>query len=281
MQHFDSLHAQEDGAGCVTFNLTRLSRARTTHALVQTQDTKGPRGVITIASQNIKQGNIIMIERPLLRITYGPGQTQQNFDASHVLAETQIKHPTVYTELMMLHGEGGTTAQHTFQTNAFMLDSNPPLVQAVCSEISRINHSCLANAYTSYAWEENDYEMSLLALTDIQKGEEISISYITLDNWPQYHARQKHLKDVWHFECGCTICGEPVVDRNKRDNQWARIATLQNQLEAFVSDPRDREPSRRLMKEYEKAVEQQIGTQLAFDSRDMIPPHTDFRLPNA
>ncbi|XP_076469749.1 protein-lysine N-trimethyltransferase SMYD5-like [Babylonia areolata] len=74
---------------------------------------------------------------------------------------------------------------------------------------SACNHSCRPNAEVSFL--DKDHTLTLTALTDIQPGEEICISYLG----PCYlergrYSRQKELMDNYLFVCDCPRCLEEV-----------------------------------------------------------------------
>nr|CAH7721280.1 unnamed protein product [Callosobruchus chinensis] len=70
---------------------------------------------------------------------------------------------------------------------------------------SACNHSCMPNAEPSFI--HNNHRLSLIAVRDIEEGEEIVISYLdecTLDR--SRHSRQKELMKNYLFECRCSKC---------------------------------------------------------------------------
>ena len=84
----------------------------------------------------------------------------------------------------------------------------------VCLKMSRFNHSCRPNA--QYFWNIDTNTRDVRALRKIEKGEEITLSY--LPTYP-YHPddkshsilmsreeRRAFLKNNWIFDCGCEGC---------------------------------------------------------------------------
>lgn len=73
---------------------------------------------------------------------------------------------------------------------------------------SLINHSCDPNSVMIF----NGRSLSVRALKEISKGEEITISYI--DNTSPTHKRQGELAERYFFECGCLRCtsGNEIKD---------------------------------------------------------------------
>jgi len=72
---------------------------------------------------------------------------------------------------------------------------------------SSCNHSCVPNAEVTFP--ENNFVLSVKAVTDISEGEEIMISY--LDECARdrsRHSRQKILRENYLFTCQCGKCVE-------------------------------------------------------------------------
>jgi hypothetical protein len=77
------------------------------------------------------------------------------------------------------------------------------------------NHSCDPLALPE---GEATGQMSLLALTDIVPGQEITISYI--DESLSYKDRQKALRD-YGFRCVCDKC---IREKEKHDSKKRKVA---------------------------------------------------------
>lgn len=82
---------------------------------------------------------------------------------------------------------------------------------ALFSLQSACNHSCIPNAEPTYL--HNNSRLSLVALQDIQPGEEICISYLDDCNLERSrHSRQKELMENYLFLCKCSKCEEQIHD---------------------------------------------------------------------
>lgn len=76
---------------------------------------------------------------------------------------------------------------------------------------SACNHSCKPNAEPTYL--HNNSRLSLVALHDIEAGEEIFISYLDECNLQRSrHSRQKILMEHYIFICRCLKCEEQAGD---------------------------------------------------------------------
>ena len=63
-----------------------------------------------------------------------------------------------------------------FLTNGLPLGSEDPEKNGIFLDASRVNHSCNQNAY--HAWNEPLQQLTVHAIKDIAKGEEITICYL-------------------------------------------------------------------------------------------------------
>lgn len=73
---------------------------------------------------------------------------------------------------------------------------------------SCMNHSCCPNAKAFKREEDKDGQVTIIAVHQIQKEEEVTISYI--DEELPYRERQKLLAD-YGFRCKCPKCLEEDV----------------------------------------------------------------------
>ncbi|XP_022918762.1 protein-lysine N-trimethyltransferase SMYD5 [Onthophagus taurus] len=80
---------------------------------------------------------------------------------------------------------------------------------ALYSLQSAANHSCIPNAEPSFL--HNNSKLSLVALKDIQDGEEICISYLDECNLGRSrHSRHKQLAENYLFICNCEKCLQEI-----------------------------------------------------------------------
>lgn len=89
---------------------------------------------------------------------------------------------------------------------------------------SASNHSCVPNAEPAFV--SNNSRLSLIALKDIEIGEEICISYLDECNLERSrHSRQKTLKENYLFVCKCPKCeaqaDDPDVTSEEEDDEMS------------------------------------------------------------
>lgn len=76
---------------------------------------------------------------------------------------------------------------------------------------SKFNHSCEPNAHILFP--SSNFILNVVALRDIQPGEEICISYIDECMLSRSrHSRQKYLKENYLFHCNCEKCVKQAED---------------------------------------------------------------------
>lgn len=98
-----------------------------------------------------------------------------------------------------------------FTSNSFSLTS-PHLSNigvSISPLVALINHSCSPNAvvvFPSFADSSNRKPMRVVAICNIEPGEELLTSYVDL-GLPK-HLRQAELKERYFFDCSCSLCSE-------------------------------------------------------------------------
>ncbi|CAM9461953.1 unnamed protein product [Lampetra planeri] len=80
------------------------------------------------------------------------------------------------------------------------------------------NHSCVPNAEATFP--DNDFTLHLTALSDIESGEEICISYLEgCQRERSRHSRQKILRDNYLFTCACPKCLAQAGDPDETSDE--------------------------------------------------------------
>ncbi|KAM0313254.1 hypothetical protein ACHAO8_005628 [Botrytis cinerea] len=108
-----------------------------------------------------------------------------------------------------------------FRTNALPMASNDE--GGLFIEACRINHACDNNA--SSDWNANIQKHTIHAVRDIQKSEEITISYLGSRPWPR-EIRRRVLQDKFKFLCSCSLCALPTKESRKTDRELMNIASI-------------------------------------------------------
>ncbi|PSN63744.1 SET domain-containing protein [Corynespora cassiicola Philippines] len=194
-----------------------------------------------IATKDIPKGTRIISEIPI--ITSGqdtPDMEQLGiriYQQLRSLSEDQrrefLSMSNVYTYTNTIERYRGI-----FRTNA--LPTGPCLdIGGVFLITCRINHACDANAVNF--WNDNLNKITIHAVRDICKGEEIAISYSKYSRNRQ--ARQKELRENFKFTCLCQLCSLPPDQSRDSDSKLDRIHEIDCIIEqagvpGLVSSPR-------------------------------------------
>merc|ERR1712010_175874 len=72
---------------------------------------------------------------------------------------------------------------------------------------AKFNHSCLPNAERTQ-FRKADGSFEIVAVTNIKKGEEITISYSWSVSMKSRGSRQKIIQNRFYFDCKCNFCQE-------------------------------------------------------------------------
>ena len=85
------------------------------------------------------------------------------------------------------------------EANGFAVERGAATV--VFLNISRLNHSCAANAY--FHWDSARFEGTVVVKRPVPAGAEVTINYGAQGTRAE---RQWHLRERFGFDCGCERC---------------------------------------------------------------------------
>lgn len=220
----------------------------------------GAKGFGVFAQTHIPRGTRIFSERPLLAITQAQG-AGDIFSASRLLSVQDLdkllrlsSHTT--TELSVLRWNQALwyTLKYTlaelrsftvpkftsikehvtilsiFRSNAFNLGSTSAIQQAVFSEISRINHSCLPNSQGNF--HDGLGRFNIHATRDIARDEELTLNYLH-EHGEIREARMGKLRNGYGFDCDCPACNLSMT--RGKDGETRRMNLL-GMLREYAED---------------------------------------------
>ena len=116
-------------------------------------------------------------------------------------------------------------------------ENGPPDISVLFRTLSRVNHSCLPNAFFSYNWRTHCG--SLRACRRIGVDSEITISYNPMEDWQDTAQRRQYLTEHWKLECRCSVCNEVLKGSNSHKAVREQLRSANAQLEELVTGYKD------------------------------------------
>ncbi|KAI1419748.1 hypothetical protein F5Y12DRAFT_720345 [Xylaria sp. FL1777] len=187
------------------------------------QDVPG-KGKGLVATDKISKGTRILSEEPIITIASN-GMTSERLQISiyQQVASLSEHQQRAFLSMHNIHPYDDAAARYLgiFKTNSLPAEAVGEK-RAIFLEACRINHACDNNAQKS--WNDNIKRHTVHALRDIDKGEEITITYIgPLKN---REARQKVLQESFGFTCMCRLCSLPPDQSQESDRRLEEIHRL-------------------------------------------------------
>lgn len=179
------------------------------------QDVPG-KGKGLVATKDIPKGTLILEEKPIMT---GPKRLSPGFSLRSKFNALSQQQQQAFLSLHNVHPYRNRDEQYLgiFKTNGLpIIDDEGGLFIEIC----RINHACNSNA--CHQWNILLQRQTVYALRDIQKGEEITISYLGSSPWTR-KARGLLLKEKFDFECSCCLCRLPPDQAAENDKVLTEI----------------------------------------------------------
>jgi hypothetical protein len=177
-----------------------------------------------VAIKKIFKGTRILSEEPIITI---PGN-KLNIEQLQIYIYRQVatlsKHQQrAFLSMHNIHPYKDAAEQYLgiVRTNSLPAEADGDK-GAIFVEACRINHACDNNAQKS--WNEKIKRHTVHALRDIDKGEEITITY--LGPLKNRTARQKALQERFGFTCLCHLCSLPPEQSQDSDRRLEEIHRL-------------------------------------------------------
>jgi len=177
-------------------------------------------GIVAIAK--IAKGMRIISESPLFTVPRNWTSTKRLrasiSEKVNALSKDQKK---AFLSMHNAHAGGVDQYLGIVRTNALPLGVDA-VRGGIFLDACRINHSCNPNGQNT--WNENIKQVTIHAVKDIEKGEEITISYLSV--YANHNSRQQSLRRGFGFTCSCDLCSLPLDLRRKSDERLDEIARL-------------------------------------------------------
>jgi len=208
------------------------------------------RGIGAVAIRDIRRGELLLRERPLLFIPrenltslaqsvldlvqlLSPDQAASFYNLSHAGLREDLS-PEVLSNSLPLA---------IFRTNAVALRSDAGLFPMM----ARLNHGCSGAFNSVYSWREREGVLVIYALKDIKSGEELLTSY--LGTRQTRDERRRHLKHVYDFHCMCSYCTLPDEKSKASDIRLTVMNHLYQRLGTWGNVTIDGQEAIRLVKQ--------------------------------
>ncbi|KAF6225356.1 hypothetical protein HO173_012794 [Letharia columbiana] len=183
------------------------------------------KGQGVFAARHVVKGERVLVDKPFFVVT-------KPYNARTVLEEFERMPFARRQQYMQLHCPNRSDNTNMidvmciFEANCFNIGS----AAAMFLTATRFNHSCLPNIY--YSWSEKRDEIVLHSMTDIPKGEEMTICYgrafCTRDQ------RQSELR-IYNFYCGCPACQTETASGKASESRRLVMKALNDQIIMFQS----------------------------------------------
>jgi len=180
-------------------------------------------GLGLFATQAIPAGTRIFTEAPIIAFTHPPTP----FEILTAVEELPLADKQAYLSLTYAHdldelptyslpeGLSDISADRVkqlvaiFENNAFDIPGSSSGVPGagIFLQGTRIHHSCLPNV--SHSWNKQLNAKVFHALRDLEKGEELTISYIL--PFQAREARQRYLLEKHGYVCQCVACDREAI----------------------------------------------------------------------
>lgn len=183
------------------------------------------RGYHAIALRDFVQGDVILIEQPLVWcLGHHPFDESQTEEIERKVELLSVEEKTAFYELANVFSGSDEYKEGPgiFMTNCFDMSDNGTDRCAIYLAIARLNHSCTPNAQFTFIPDKN-HEV-LIASRDIAKGEEINDCYIDLRKCTS--ERQKEVQELYRFTCACKHCTSPTSNADHYRQKAAKTDEL-------------------------------------------------------
>jgi len=171
-------------------------------------------GVGMVAARNILAGDIIIREKPVIVIPPQIKSSQYTWKEKVQYLENVVSclPEADRSKFFNLHDCKKLTGsvksvEGIFRTNNFALG---PLTATTAHGVfllaSRINHSCWPSC--EVVWREDSEEQEVVAIRDIEEGEELTICYLNIKDRMKTPEERRKVLLPYGFTCSCRFCVE-------------------------------------------------------------------------
>ena len=186
----------------------------------------GDKGKGVIAKRNLRKGELILQEPPLLILTRDELGTFSDADIEQRLSKLSEANQASFWNLFdaqLFESSGRGSAKSRVLTNSYPVeDEIGQEAVAVFNTIARFNHSCVPNVHNS--WDAETGIETICVTQDIEAGQELCTTY--LDLFTKRQERQEQLSKRLRFQCTCEVCSLQGQMQEQSDARRARLSFL-------------------------------------------------------
>ncbi|KAF8754331.1 SET (Su(var)3-9, Enhancer-of-zeste, Trithorax) domain [Rhizoctonia solani] len=211
------------------------------------------RGKGVIANRDIKQGELLIREKPLFIVPTRPG-----VDPSQLIGGIVDALPSTDKAvfLALSYAKPNVSAQdipfEIFQTNAISAGQRGT---GLFPRTARLNHGCSRAFGAVYSWRDAEGVLVVHAIRDIPKGQVCTIIIrhsasgtgctkpgvqeilTTYTNTKRRRSdRQAHLRAHYYFDCACSVCSLPKEESAASDRRLGQMADAYSMFSLWGSD---------------------------------------------
>ncbi|KAK3349746.1 hypothetical protein B0T25DRAFT_505015 [Lasiosphaeria hispida] len=216
------------------------------------------KGLGVMAAEPIRRGQVVMVALPIL-LQLADTKPWDYRDVFRLLQEASIQLPRREKEalLQMAKRGRGYVVDDIMKTNSFQVTINGVGHSGLYPEISvwiyvHARTHLVVNARSCIVrYSPSTLIVEVVAYRDIERGEELSLSYIPLNLLSEQ--RQDVIKG-WGFNCTCALCRDTEATKVS-DSHRARIQAIFDELDA--PENRTHEKVQAAMTELEELVEEE------------------------
>ncbi|GAA5952313.1 hypothetical protein JCM3765_001938 [Sporobolomyces pararoseus] len=179
------------------------------------------KGLGIVATRDIKAGEIIFAEKPLLKINceMKDGEMDDSFIVDERLKTLSAQDRKDFESLSIAPPlRSKKKSIGIWRTNAYEFGDGA----GVFLTASRFNHSCRPTV--DRIWNEEDGKAYFIAFRDVRGGEELCTDYTGM--YRRRHEREQHLFFSYGFKCKCQVCSLPPEEVKENDRARIEIAQI-------------------------------------------------------
>ncbi|KAF8918868.1 hypothetical protein CPB85DRAFT_1279125, partial [Mucidula mucida] len=192
------------------------------------------RGKGVIALRDIKQGELLIREKPLFLIPRVLDGDPRAFIAQKIQALDDVGRAALYNLSYVKFPSHLVPEEHPTEVGLAIIQTNAVAAGdgiGLFPRMARLNHGCSSAFNAVYSWRATEGDIVVHALKDIVKGQEILTVYT--DTKRPRSERRDYLSSSYDFECMCAVCSLPEAQSLESDRRLIEISGLYNRLSTW------------------------------------------------